>query len=212
MAISKKVFDALRTANVPDDIIKDIETENGNLVKFEGDDRHLEKIKKQLGDNKLEDLLSAKATLDSFGGADKVKELELSLAKTESEKQEILKKHELSAKEIADIKANAETISKQLTSERLKNALLPHLDVFVDKSRSRIVKELIDDGRVFYDEAGNIKVKNGSDIVDFQKGFEAIKSDFDYNLVRDTSPIQSTNTPPQNNPLSTERVLPKMFD
>lgn len=120
MAISKKVFDALREAKVSDSIIDEITKENEALNKFEGDERQLEKIKKQLGEHKIEDLISAKTALDSFGGVDKVKALEVSVATTEAEKKALADKHENLNKELQTVKSNTESLNKELERAQVK--------------------------------------------------------------------------------------------
>jgi seryl-tRNA synthetase len=175
MTISKKSFDALKNANLPDDVMAEIEAENESLKKFEGDDRLFEKMKKQLGDNSIEDLLKAKASLDTIGGVEKVKEIELSKATTEKEKAELEAKYKGLNDSLAEIKGNSEKLSNELKTERLKNTLLPHMEAFNSDMRNTIMKEWLSDGVVSIGDDGSLMVKDGASVLPFDKGFEALK-------------------------------------
>ncbi len=209
MTISKKVFDALKNANLPEDVMSEIEAENESLKKFEGDDRMFDKLKKQLGDNSIEDLLKAKASLDTIGGVEKVKEIELSKATTEKEKAELEAKYKGLNDSLAEIKGNSEKLSNELKTERLKNTLLPHMEAFNSDMRNTIMREWLLDGVVSQGDDGSLMVKDGTSVLPFDKGFEVLKLKYPSALAK---PQQQQQQQAQQHPtLSTTRVLPPMF-
>jgi hypothetical protein len=117
-------------------------------------------VEKQLNGANIEDLLKAKTALDTFGGVDKVKEIELSLAKTEKERDEIKANHKAGDEKLAEITKALENSTREAQRMKMKldlsTKVAERFGHFADTVFAMNDSALsIEDGRYYFSKDGN---------------------------------------------------------